>query len=115
MLCIVNRGVHNNRDGSIRSFWEQAFRNLKQARDRVAERCNCHRKEHKFKVGDRVKYRRNSISSKALNISSKLMLRWSEPVAIAKFVRPNIVLLANPDTGVILRRAHVSQLKPYVH
>ena len=31
---------------------------------------------------------------------------------VAKFVRPNVVLLANLDTGVIIRRAHVSQLKP---
>jgi len=32
----------------------------------------------------------------------------------AKIVRPNVVLLANPETGVIVRRAHVSQLKTFV-
>jgi hypothetical protein len=42
------------------------------------------------------------------------MLRWSELVIIAKMVNDNNVLLANPDTGVIIRRAHVSQLKAYV-
>jgi hypothetical protein len=107
-----------NDDHGVRSnqlFWTQAFENLKQARDRVAERYNQLRKEHKFKLGDYVMFRKHLISSKALNVSSKLMLRWSDPVVIAKIVRPNVVLLANPDTGVILRRAHVSQLKAYVN
>jgi hypothetical protein len=80
----------------------------------VAEKYNRQRREHRFKVGDRVMFRRNLISSKPLNVASKLMLRWSQLVVIAKFVRPNVVLLANPDSGVIIRRAHVSQLKPYV-
>jgi len=41
-------------------------------------------------------------------------MRWSEPVVIVKFNGENNVLLANPDTGVVIRRAHVSQLKRYV-
>jgi hypothetical protein len=95
------------------AFWRQVFDRLKQARDRVAERYNQQRHEHKFKVGDRVMFRRNLVSSKPLNVTAKLMLRWSDPVVIAKFVRPNVVLLGNPDTGVIVRCAHVSQLKPH--
>jgi hypothetical protein len=43
-----------------------------------------------------------------------LLLWWSKPVVIAKIVRPNVVLLANLDTGVIIRRAHVSQVKKYI-
>jgi len=35
-------------------------------------------------------------------------------MVVAKILRPNVVLLANPETGVIVRRAHVSQLKAYV-
>jgi hypothetical protein len=35
-------------------------------------------------------------------------------MVIAKIFRLTVVLLANPDTGVITRRANVSQLKPYV-
>jgi hypothetical protein len=94
------------------SFWKQAFDHLRRARDRVAEWHNRQRREHD-KVGDRVLFHQNLISSKPLKLSSKLMLRWSDPVVIAKFVRANVVLLANPYTGVIIRRAHVSQLKPY--
>jgi hypothetical protein len=45
--------------------------------------------------------------------SAKLELKWSEPLKIAQFVSPVTVLLANPDMGVIVRRAHVSQLKKY--
>ena len=40
------------------------------------------------------------------------MLKWSRPLAIVDEVRPNVVLLANPDSGVIVRRARVTQLKP---
>ena len=54
----------------------------------------------------------NLASSKAQKISAKLLLRWSKPIVIAKIVRPNV--LANPETGVIVRRAHVSQLKAFV-
>ena len=61
-----------------------------------------------------VVYRKNLVSSEAQGISAKLLLRWSKPMVVAKFLRPNVVLLANPETGVIVRRAHVSQLKAYV-
>jgi hypothetical protein len=90
--------------------WSQAFENIKQAREPVARRYDEKQKEHTYAVGDSVLYRKNVISSKALNISAKLMNRWSEPLIIAKFTMPNVVLLANPDTGVIIRRADVSQL-----
>jgi hypothetical protein len=48
-------------------------------------------------------------SNKANQVSAKFLLKWSRPVVIAKIVRPNVVLLANPETGVIIRKAHVSQ------
>ena len=60
-------------------------------------------------------FKRNLVISKAQNVTRKLLMRWSEPVVIVKFSGVNNVLLANPDTGVIIRRAHVSQLKPYVN
>ena len=65
-------------------------------------------------MGDTVGFRLNSASAKTQNISAKLLLRWSKPVVIAKIVGPNIVLLANPDTGIIMRGATVSQIKPFV-
>ena len=95
------------------SFWAQAYANLKAAREKVARRYDANRKAHGFKQGDLVMFRKNLVSSKANNVTSKLLLRWSEPVVIAKIVNKNNMLLANPDTGVIVRRAHSSQLKPY--
>jgi hypothetical protein len=95
------------------SFWTRAYANLKAARDKVARRYNANRKPHSYKEGDLVMFKRNSVSSKAQNITSKLLMRWSEPVIIAKIINTNNMLLVNPDTGVIIRRAHVSQLKPY--
>jgi len=53
-------------------------------------------KPHQYQVSDMVVYRLNLVSSKAQNVTAKLMLRWSKPTVIAKIVRPNVVLLANP-------------------
>jgi len=99
---------------NVHSFWAQAYANLRAARARVARRYDANRTPHKYKLGDLVMYKRNLVSSKARNVSGKLLMRWSDPVVVAKYVGPNSVLLANPDTGVIIRRAHVSQLKTYV-
>ena len=52
------------------------------------------------------------MSSKTREVSAKMMLKWSGPMVIVGEIRPNVVLLANPDTGVV-RRAHVSQLKEF--
>ena len=100
--------------GANQSFWTQAYRNLRQARNKVARRYDANRKPRQYQVGDTVVVRLKTASSKARNITAKLLLRWSKPVVVAKVVGPNTVLLANPDTGVIVRRAHVSQLKPFV-
>jgi hypothetical protein len=43
----------------------------------------------------------------------KLENKWSVPLVIAKFLSAVMVQLANPETGVIVRKAHVSQLKKY--
>jgi hypothetical protein len=106
----------SNNDSAVadQSFWAQTYANLKQARDKVARRYNARRDPHSYRVGDMVVYRMNLAISKAQVISAKLLLRWSKPVVVVKIVRPNVDLLANPETGVIIRRAHISQLKPYV-
>jgi hypothetical protein len=81
------------------SFWSQAYANLIQARNRVARRYNVSRRAHSNQIGDMVVYLLNVISSKARNISAKLSLKWSQPMVVAKILRPNVALLANPDTG----------------
>jgi hypothetical protein len=97
-----------------RNFWARAYQNLKLANRKVARNYNRSREPHRFSVGDTVRYRCKAVSSKAREVSAKMLLRWSEPTVIVKEVRPNVVLLAHPDTGVIVRRAHVSQLKKCV-
>jgi len=61
-----------------------------------------------------VLYRIRLVRSKANNISTKFVLRLSKPVVMVKIVRFNVVLLANPETGVIIRRANVRKLKAFV-
>jgi len=104
----------NAKSVASQSFWEKAYQNLKSAHKRVAQRFNKGRSPHQFRVGDTVMYRKHLVSSKSKNVTGKLLLRWSEPLVIAKVVNSNNVSLANPNTGVIVRKAHVSQLKPYI-
>jgi hypothetical protein len=58
-------------------------------------------------------FRLNSARSKAEIISDKLQFILSNPMTIVKFVGPNVILLANPETGVIVRPAYVRQLKAF--
>jgi hypothetical protein len=92
-------------------FWERALPNLRRARDRVARRYNVQRREAPFQVGDLVLVRKYPISSRLMKRSAELENRWSNPMVIAKFLTQVTVQLVNPDTGVILRKAHISQLK----
>ena len=104
---------HHKEEGG-QKFWEEAYHNLKSARDKVARRYNEGRKQHGFKVGDIVVYKLNLQSSKPQNISRKMLLRWSEPMVISRVINNNNMWLANPTTGIITRKSHVSQLKAYV-
>lgn len=85
--------------------------NLQKARATVAARYNRGRRRTDFAVGDLVLLKLHPLSSGSRQRSAKLDLKWSEPLLIAKMVTPVTVWLANPDTGVIIRRAHVCQLK----
>ena len=79
----------------------------------MARRYNAVRRATPFKVGDVVVHRVKVLSSKGKCVSAKLELRWSEPMVIAKFLKPNVVQLANAETGVVVRKAHECQLKKY--
>ena len=103
-----------NGNGMNQSLWTEFYRNQQMARKKVAPRYNQGRKQHRCGFGDLIRYQLKLNGYKAQNLTAKLMLRWSAPVKVAKVIRPNVVLLANPDTGVIIRRAHVSQLKACV-
>ena len=94
-------------------FWTEAIRNLGMAKNRVAKRFNVGRKEAQYEVGGTVLCQRKVLSSKGKGISQKLELKWSVPLVIVRFLKPNVVQLAMPESGVIVRKAHVSQLKPY--
>jgi hypothetical protein len=105
-----------NDDGKgkdLKLFWAKAYSNLLQAKERIALRYNLDRMPHQYCIGDAVMYRLHLVSSKVHNVMATLLLKWLPPLTVAKFVRPNVVLSANPETGVTVRRAHVSQLKAY--
>jgi hypothetical protein len=99
--------------GNIKEFWEKALENLRNARRKVADNYNAVRRRAEFRVGDRVMVRCYPQSSKLHQHSAKSDYKWSMPLVIAKFVSPVTVALANPETGVVVRKAHISQLKYY--
>jgi hypothetical protein len=90
----------------MEEFWETALGNVRKAHAKVAGRY-----DPEFRVGDLVLVRVYPFSSKSRQRSAKLDYKWSIPLKIARFVSPVTVQLANLDTGVIIRKAHVSQLK----
>jgi len=79
----------------------------------VVRRYDAVRKATPFKVGDVVVYQVKVFSSKGKGVSAKIELKWSMPMIIAKFFKPNVVQVANVETGVIVRKAHVCHLKRY--
>ena len=98
-------------EGGDPRFWKDVYISLKKASRRVAQRYNQGLKVHNFRVGDTVIYRLTLISSKARDRSAKIMLRLSKPCTMAEEIRPNLVLLVDPNTGIVVRRANISQLK----
>ena len=96
-----------------KEFWGRALTNLKRARDRVARRYNALRSEVVFRPGELVLVKRHPQSSKVLQQSAKIAIKWSGPYVIVSFLTPVTVQLANSDKGAILAKAHVSQLKRY--
>ncbi|KDQ91921.1 hypothetical protein L798_06628 [Zootermopsis nevadensis] len=97
----------------MKDFWADALSNLRKARERVANRYNQSRRQAEFREGDLVLVRLHPTSSKLLKRSAKLENIWSVPLVVAKFLSAVTVQLANPDTGVFVRKAHVSQLKKF--
>jgi hypothetical protein len=77
----------------------------------VARRYNVGCKPHEYRVGDTICYRLTLVRDKVTNFPAKMLMRWSRHVEVPRVVGPNLVLFANPETGVIIRRAHVSHLK----
>jgi hypothetical protein len=94
-------------------FCTRSVENLRRATDHVARRYNATTRETPFKVGDTVVYKLKVLSSKTKGVSAKLGIKWSKPMVIAKFLKHNVVQLANLDSGVVIRNAHISQLKGY--
>jgi len=109
-LTVTNVSEDVEREKEI---WAEAIRNLWKARDQLARRYNDVRRTTRFKVGDVVVHLVKVLSSTGKGISAKLELRWSKPMVIAKFLKTNVVQLANAESSVVVRKAHLCQLKKY--
>lgn len=98
---------------STEQKWAQAFENMNRAKIEREQRFNQGRKQNPFKVGEWVTYRLNRQSKKVDKITAKLLPLYSEPCVIQAFTSPVSVILIDPKTGQVVRRAHITQLKRY--
>ena len=94
--------------------WNQVTSSLAEAREAVARRYNVGRKDPVFQVGDQVLCRSYAQPSKAGNISSKLLPLYDGPFILVKYLGPVTVLLQTPGRRFAHKKAHLSQLKPYI-
>lgn len=93
--------------------WREAIDHMVQARNRVATKYNRGRVPHQFKIGDLVLVKLFPKSSRIMGKTAKLELKWSLPMKISRFLTPVTVELSHSETGNIIRKAHVSQIKRY--
>jgi hypothetical protein len=68
----------------IDKFWEKALSTLRAARLKAARRFNVNRAPHVFKCGYMVVYKLSLMSYKVKRTSAKMLMKWSQPVVIAK-------------------------------
>ena len=106
-LAPVNSG---HVDGADRSFWTRAYEISNMPAGRLPRTIIEGRQPISLRRGILLGIVL-CVSSKEHGVSAKMLLKWSRSLVIFREVRPN-VLLGNPDTGAVVRRAHVSQLKP---
>jgi hypothetical protein len=74
------------RPGESSRYWEGALKQLKSARDRVANRYVAGRKDMNLKVGELLLCVTKTLSSKAEKYSAKIFNKWSSPLLIARFL-----------------------------
>lgn len=100
-------------DPDVKNTWEAARRNLIRARELVRRKYNRGRIPNPFQVGDLVYCRAHPVSSAVDKRAAKLCYRWTGPHRILRFLTPVTASLGDPQTGKILRKAHLSHLKPH--
>ena len=100
----------NSSPNIIQEKWKEAFNNLKRSKARLAQRYNKQRLKVPYKVGDSVMLLNHPVSAGWNKFAAKLAPRFIGPFLVDKFTSPVTLLLRDHDG--LLRRAHVSQLKP---
>lgn len=97
----------------ITEIWSAARRNLRKSHERSRRRYDGGRLPNPFKEGDLVYMRTYPLSSAVEKKAAKLCYRWSGPHRISRFLSPVTVELVTCRTAEFVRKAHVSQLKPF--
>ena len=98
---------------NVKDTWAAARRNLIRARELVRRKYNQGRVPNPFQVGDLVFCKAHPVSSAVDKRASKLSHRWSGPHRILKFLTPVTAQLGDPNSAKVVRRAHISHLKPH--
>ncbi|URQ09129.1 replicase [Halyomorpha halys erranti-like virus 1] len=92
--------------------WKKVESNLKRAHAKVEKQYNKFRHPNPFVVGDFVWCKTHPQSSAIKKRSAKLMPRWDGPFLLHDFLTPVTAQLADPKTLEVVKKAHISHLKP---
>ena len=110
LWSLVDLLPDNSSPKVIQEKWKEAFNNLKRRKARLAQSYNKQRLKVPYKVGDSVMLLNHPVSAGWNKFAAKLAPRFIGPFLVDKFTSPVTLLLRDHDG--LLRRAHVSQLKP---
>jgi len=85
-------------DGNSQFFWSRAYEHLKLV-NRFASYYNRGWVPQNFKVGALVRYRLTPVSSKALEVSAKMAIKWSKPLVVEVRLGPMWCCLRTETQG----------------
>ena len=96
----------------LSALHDSVAKNVEEASNRQADYFNRNRREHTFKIGDRVWRKYHVLSSAAHGVSDGLAQKYAGNYCIAKVLSPMVYMLANAS-GKVVAKASVTDHQPY--
>ena len=92
---------------------EEAKANTRNSQDKFLSRFNSGRKEKIYSVGEKVLVTSFNLSNAAKGLTSSLMKKFKGPFIINKAFSNSVYEVKDPQSGKVLGKLHVENLKPF--